>query len=321
VQKDVYYTIEFENDPEMATDSAHDIYLTDELDASKFDMSTFKPTQVRIGDKTAELSGEKNFVATLDMRPAIYAIAQVEGTFDESTGIAKWHISSLDPMTMEPTEGLANGVLPVNTDGQGVGEVSFDISLKDGLAHGTEIPNKATIVFDTNEPIETPVWTNVIDAVRPSSHVTNVTQLDNGMAEVTIEATDELSGTWQYDVYVQYGTGSAWMKMAENVPIDTKAKVKVYGGIDHGFYTVVTDQAGNREEKEPTREASLTAVAISGDVNNDGQVDTQDAILIIQHYLGEAPSGFDESVADVSGDGVIDTQDAILVIEKYLANE
>lgn len=316
--KDVSYTIEFENDPEKATAPAHDIYLTDVLDASKFDLSTYKPTSIRIGDKTAELSGEKNFVTTVDMRPEIYAIAQIEGTFNETTGVINWHISSLDPMTMEPTEELLNGVLPVNTDGKGIGEATFNISLKDGLAHGTEIPNKATIVFDTNEPIETPTWVNTIDAVRPTSHVTNVTQLDNGMAEVTVEAADELSGTWQYDVYVQYGTGSAWMKMAENVPIDTKAKVKVYGGIDHGFYAVVRDQAGNSEEKEPAREASLIATATQGDVNNDGKVDTQDAILVIQHYLGETPSGFSESVSDMNNDGSIDTQDAILIIEQYL---
>jgi len=59
----------------------------------------------------------------------------------------------------------------------------------------------------------------------------------------------------------------------------------------------------------------------NGDVNNDGQVDTQDAILIIQHYLGGSPTGFDERVADMNNDGHIDTQDAILVIKEYLGIE
>lgn len=314
--KDVSYTIEFENDPEEATAPAHDIYLTDELDASKFDLSTYKPTSIRIGNKTAELSGEKNFVTTIDMRPEIYAIAQVEGTFNESTGIAKWHISSLDPMTMEPTEEIFNGVLPVNTDGQGVGEVSFDISLKDGLTHGTEIPNKATIVFDTNDPIETPTWTNTIDAIRPVSHVVNVTKAENGMAEVTVEATDELSGTWRYDVYVQYGTGSAWVKMAENIPIDTKAKVKVYGGIDHGFYAVATDQAGNKEEKEPIRESSLIVNAILGDINGDEQVTAQDASLVLQHVAGKQKiEDHVTNIADINKDGSITAGDASLILQ------
>ena len=58
-----------------------------------------------------------------------------------------------------------------------------------------------------------------------------------------------------------------------------------------------------------------------GDVNNDGQVDTQDAILVIQRYLGETPSVFSEGMSDMNNDGNIDTQDAILIIERYLSNE
>ena len=144
---DVYYRIEFEYDTAFATASAHDIYVTDTLDATKFDLSTFKPTRVRIGEKSAELSGDKNFVTTIDMRPGINAIAQVEGTYDQQKGIAKWHISSLDPMTMEPTKYVMDGVLPVNYDGRGIGEVMYDIKLKSGLAHGTEVKNRAGIVF------------------------------------------------------------------------------------------------------------------------------------------------------------------------------
>ena len=162
---DVYYTIEFENDPEFATASAHDIYVTDKLDNSLFDLSTYKPTRIEIGGKEAELSGDQNFVTTLDMRPEINAVAQIEGTFDSESGTASWHISSLDPMTMEPTTVPMDGVLPVNQDGEGIGCVSFDISLKPDLAVNTEVPNKATIVFDTNEAIETPTWVNVIGNV------------------------------------------------------------------------------------------------------------------------------------------------------------
>ena len=86
-------------------------------------------------------------------------------------------------------------------------------------------------------------------------------------AAVRIAAADELSGPWRYDVYVQYGTGSAWFKGAENVPIDSVARVKVYEGIDHGFYTVVTDSAGNVEQKEAAREFSFEVFAPQVDTN------------------------------------------------------
>ena len=318
--KDVSYTIEFENDPESATASAHDIYLTDELDATKFDLSSYKPTQIRIGNKTAELSGEKNFVTTVDMRPEIYAIAQVEGTFNESTGIMNWHISSLDPMTMEPTNEIANGILPVNTDGLGMGEASFDIRLKDGLAHGTEIPNKATIVFDMNEPIETPMWVNTIDTIRPTSHIVEVTKLDGQTAEVTIEAMDELSGPWRYDVYVQYGPDAPWWKIAENVPADTTATVRIYKGIDHGFYVVATDSAGNVERKEPVREITLnTPPALRGDVNDDEEIGLPDVMLIVNYILGISEPLFIKEAADVNKDGEINMSDVMFIIN-YITN-
>ena len=318
-QTDVYYTIQFENDPTFATAPAHDIYLTDNLDVDKFDLSTFCPTSVRIGNKTAELDGAKNFVTTLDMRPEIYAIAQVEGTFDEQTGNASWHISTLDPMTMEPTTDAMIGVLPVNNDGLGIGEVSYNISLKPDLAHGSEVKNQAGIVFDNNEEILTPVWTNVIDKVAPESRITAVEQQDESTASISVNITDKLSGPWCYDVYVQYGTGSAWMKAAENVPAGSKANVKIYEGINHGFYVVAKDMAGNVEQKEAAREYTLiTEGAMPGDVNGDGKVTITDAVAIISYIRGENPQGFNVSAADVNGDEQITLADAVAVIDSIL---
>lgn len=285
--ENVYYTIEFENDAEFATAPAHDIYITDTLDTQKFDLSTFAPTRIMIGKKSMELTGEKDFVATMDMRPAINSIAKIEGSLDMDTGIFNCHISSLDPMTMEPTTYIWDGVLPINSakgtymwdyDDQqpanwakgtylwdweddytpsGIGELSFNISLKSKLAHGTQVDNRAGIVFDINDVIMTPAWTNVIDKIAPESRVIDVTLLNDSTACVNIDATDDGSGTWRYDVYVQYGEGSGWWRAAENVPIDSIASVRVYDGINHGFYVLVTDSAGNTEKKEEIREFVL----------------------------------------------------------------
>ena len=255
-QTDVYYTVEFENDPQFATAAAHEIVVADTLDATKFDLSTYAPARIRIGSKSAELSGDKNFVTTVDMRPEINAIAQVEGTYDEKKGIARWKITSLDPMTMEPTKYVMDGVLPVNINGNGIGEASYNIKLRTGLTHGTKVSNRAGIVFDSNDVIVTPYWTNIMDRIAPESHVSKVVMATDSTAAVSIAATDELSGPWRYNVYVQYGDG-AWFLGAENVPIDSVARVKVYEGIDHGFYTVVTDSAGNVEQKTAAREFTL----------------------------------------------------------------
>ncbi len=271
-QTDLYYRIEFENDPEFATAAAHTIVVTDTLDATKFDLSTFAPTRVKIGEKSTELTGDKIYVTTIDMRPEINAIAQVEGKYDENKGIAKWHITSLDPMTMEPTDDVMQGVLPVNYDGNGIGEVMFDISLKPDLPHGTEVNNRAAIVFDTNDVIMTPTWTNTIDRIAPTSCVTDVNMLNDSTASVSIEASDDLSGPWRYDVYVQYGEGSAWFLGAKDVPIDKEANVKIYEGINHGFYVVVTDSAGNMEQKQAGCEFVFEAFGSQTETNTKVQL-------------------------------------------------
>ena len=63
---------------------------------------------------------------------------------------------------------------------------------------------------------------------------------------------------------------------------------------------------------------SLLGKYILGDVNGDGKVDTQDAIKVIQHYLGKKPSNFIQKAADMTKEGSIDTQDAIQIIKKFL---
>ena len=255
--KTMNYTIEFENDTTFATASAYKVIVRDTLDSRYFDLASYTPTSVRIGDKRTNLDGNQNFVTTIDMRPEIDAITQVEGNYDDKKGLMTWTFTSLDPMTMEPATDIMQGFLPVNYNDNGNGDVSYVISKKTGLSHGTEISNRASIVFDINEPILTPTWTNIVDRIEPVSSVKDVTIMNDSTAVVTIDAFDNLSGCWRYDVYVQYGEGSAWWKAAENVSIDTTACVKIYDGINHGFYVVATDSAGNVEKKNPVREAIL----------------------------------------------------------------
>lgn len=255
---EVNYRIQFENDTALATASAQNIWVTDTLDATRFDLSSFAPMSIKIGNRTEMLDGSPSFIRTIDMRPQIYAIAQVECNYDATKGIAQWHLSSLDPMTMEPVTEVHQGILPVNYDGvSGVGEVAFNINLRDNLAEGTTISNRAGIVFDYNDVIMTPTWVNVIDLTAPTSHATSCELVNDSTAAVTIEAHDNLSGPWRYDVMVQYGEGSDWFAAARAVPADSVALVRVYEGIDHNFCVVLTDSAGNVENKALEPEISF----------------------------------------------------------------
>ena len=253
---EVYYTIQFENDS-AATSPANVIILTDTIDARYFDLNTFAPTQVKIGDVTAQLSGDPNFVQTVDMRPRINCIAQVECNYNAQKGIAVFTLTSLDPMTLERVTDYNQGMLPPNgPDNMGQGEMSFNISLKPGLPEGTVIKNHADNIFDTEDPVFTPDWVNIIDGVKPSSRAIDCELLNDSVAAVSIRGEDDRSGPWRYDIYAQYG-GGEWVKAASEVPIDRAAQVRVYEGIEHHFYAVLTDSAGNVETKQPICELTF----------------------------------------------------------------
>lgn len=266
---DVYYTIEFENDPELANASAHTIVVVDTLDATRYDLSTFAATGIKLGNREmVPLDGVKSIdKISIDLRTEIDVVAQVSLEYDEQKGIAKWTIESLDPSTMEPTIDAMQGVLPVNVDGNGTGELTFDIKLKPGMTEGETVSNRAAIVFDMEGVIMTPTWTNTVDATLPESHVADVTMATDSTACVRIDFFDELSKPWKYDLYVQENIDGEWKRSAANIPVDSIVQLPVSEGISYGFYVVVTDSAGNVEQKAAEREYTFEVFGSQVDTN------------------------------------------------------
>ena len=312
----VSYTIEFENDPEFATASAHEVTVSDVLDGRYFDLNSFVSTSVKVGDKYVSLNPETSNVITIDMRPEINAIAQVEIDYDSSKGVANWKFSSLDPMTMEKTDNPMSGFLPVNSNGNGIGEVTFDIALKQGFNDGDEISNSATIIFDLEEPIETPVWTNVVDAVAPQSEITFAASQD-GIVTLRFNAEDNRSGVWKYNLYVQETEGGKWTKVEDEITT-SEYKFKGYPGFDYGFCVMAVDSAGNVEQKELSREIS-NATYKYGDANGDGKVNSEDISLAVEYYVkGHAALNF--AATDVNKDGKINSEDISLIVDIYTSS-
>lgn len=311
------YRIEFENDPEFATSSAHVVEVKDTLNARYFDLKSYKPTSIKIGDKVITLDGEQRFIKTVDMRPAINAIAQVEGKYDSYKGIVTWTFTSIDPMTMEPTNDVMQGFLPVNYDGiSGIGEVAFDIALNKTFADGTAIANRASIVFDENDPILTPTWTNVVDDVKPQSRVKEIVSKCDTLVTIHFEGKDERSGIWKHALYVKYGKGTSWEHVAET---DSSAiDFRIYPGMVYAFCTLATDSAGNVEAKDLIAEASLNTCKM-GDANSDDVVDALDAVLTINYYLGDKQTYINATAADMNADGKIDALDVVMMQEVYLS--
>ncbi len=315
--EDVVFIIDSENDPVFADAPAHTVIITDTIDSRYYDLESLSTRNVTIGDVSMELDGiEQNFIKTMDLRPRINVIAQVEQKYDTKTGIATWIWTSLDPMTMEPTSEVMQGVLPVNNESHiGEGHITYHLKQKTGLPDGSELTNQANIIFDSNEPVFTPVWTNTIDAVAPTSTITSSEMLDGGMVRLNFDGEDARSGIWKYTLYAQYGAGTSWEKVAE---VDTTCyDFQYYADMDYGFCVMATDSAGNVEQKEFKREYELQSF-LRGDVNCDGKITISDAVGIVNFVIRANTTGLNGIAADANQDGNVSISDAVFVVNQVI---
>lgn len=170
------YLVLFENKPD-ASAPAHEVRITDQLDASRLDLASLALGPVFFGaDKVAvPPPGVQEWTTTVDMRPAQPLIVQIDAGLDRATGKLTWHLQGLNPETGKLETAPEIGFLPPNkTQPQGQGGVAFTVSAKPGLKTGDRIANGASIVFDRNEPIITPTYTNTIDGTAPTSRIARV---------------------------------------------------------------------------------------------------------------------------------------------------
>ena len=105
--------------------------------------------------------------------------------------------------------------------------------------------NRASIIFDYNEPIITPLITNVIDNLPPSSSIEPLTEKQNHIAfKVTCTATDEGSGIDWYRFYVSKDGGDFKLWATTH---RTSLTFIGQNGHTYSFYSVAIDNVGNME--------------------------------------------------------------------------
>jgi hypothetical protein len=252
------YTVFFEN-KEEATAPAQIVIITDTLDVAVVDLGTFSFGMVAWTDTSAVLVPDTtgtngtggpeqafNASADVDLRPAMNLVVRITAGLDPETGVITWVFSSLDPETLEPTDDPLAGFLPPNNetfDGEGL--VSYFVSLKEDVPSATRFGSAARIIFDENEPIDTPVWSNILDTEAP---VSSLSPLDS--VQTTTEFTvswsgeDDASGIRFYTIYVSENGGEpvVWLS-------DTEATSMAYTGSDgstYAFWSTAADQVGNR---------------------------------------------------------------------------
>lgn len=70
---------------------------------------------------------------------------------------------------------------------------------------------------------------------------------------------------------------------------------------------------------EPSSQGGDVLNQLTGDVNKDGVIDTEDAVRLIEAYLdATSDTVLGLGIYDYNNDGVVDTEDAVRIIEQYL---
>ncbi len=256
-QHPVPYTIFFEN-LATASGSAQVVTITDQLDPAKLALATFSFGPVTFGDQSIDPPpGVTDFVTDVDLRPRHDLILRVEGHLTMGTGLVTWTFSSLDPATGQITNDPFEGFLPPNISApEGEGSVSFFVQPADGLATDTQITNGASIVFDTNAPINTPSWLNTIDNDAPVSQVSPLAAQQLGTSfMVQWIGSDAGSGVAAFTVYVSENGGpyDVWLTTTQ-----TSANFFGQGNKTYSFYSVAEDAVGNVEAVPATPDTVTT---------------------------------------------------------------
>lgn len=178
-------------------------------------------------------------VDTLDDK--VFDVNSVQfGNMSHSMGVAARNGNVLT-WTFENIE------LPPNvTPPQGEGWVKFIVNPKSNLPTGTQMKNKAVIIFDLNKPLATNVSVNTLDFDPPKTNITSVSN---------VQGSRNVKVAWTIDDGVGAGAKNSMIFMASNdgpfslvkTTDSSQAVIPVVGNVNYKFYVLSQDNVGNSE--------------------------------------------------------------------------
>lgn len=251
------YTIHFENKPE-ATASAQTVVVADTLDKAKYNFSTFSLASFTIGDSLYLLPpGAKEYSATVGIKQFTNVKVWFYAKFDTLTGVLTTRYATVDPATNDVVPATdPRGFLPPNTTSpKGEGSITYSIAFKASLASGTQVNNKASIVFDNNAPLITNTWSNIIDTTAPTGKVAKAVKVNDSTAMLVLTGNDAHSGVRMYRIFAARNGGAF---VESGFTTSDTVYFSGYKGSSYSFYAEVFDSVYNHTTKSAIAEASVT---------------------------------------------------------------
>ncbi len=258
------YTVEFQNEP-TASAAAQTVVVTQQLDPN-LDWSTFQLTNFSFGSYSINIpAGQTSYSTRVDATATVGLFVDITAILDTTTGLLTVTYTSIDPLTLQPTTDVLAGFLPPDdSTGRGEGSVSYTVQPKASLATGTVTNAQASIVFDTNAAIATPMLTNTIDAAAPTSSVASLpaNETSNNFT-VNWSGQDDAggSGIAFYTIYVSTDGGAFAPWLADTT--DTSDVYHGSPGHTYAFASTATDNVGNAALIPSVAQATTAVPAIA----------------------------------------------------------
>ena len=251
------YIVNFQNEP-TATARAVQVVVTEPVPAG-IDPNSVQLTGFGFGASTSVNipPGQQSFSQQFtNLNLPNGDLLDVNGVYDPqaaggANGVITWTFSTVDPSTGDLDSAVNAGfLLPDDAAGDGEGFVSWTGTAKPGLTTGTTVTGQASIVFDRNAAIPTPVWTNTIDATAPTASVTTLPATSpSGNLTVSWTGNDGAgSGVASYDVYESTDGGPLTLMLPGTT--STNKQVPIVAGHTYGFAVDATDNVGTRERSD-----------------------------------------------------------------------
>lgn len=253
------YQVRFEN-KSTATAPAHEVVILDTLTFGKIDFENFSFGPFGWGDTILfPLHNARQFSMDVDMRPEKDVIVRVTGELYETEKVVKWSFLSLDPETLDLVWDPDGGFLPPNlTSPEGEGFVNFTIGMADGILNKEKIENRATILFDSNEPILTNLHLNTFDLQAPDSKLSlSASTTTDTLITLQLQASDAESQVRHVEIWVSEND-SAYV-FSHNDYGNSTPFVGKYGST-YKFYSIAVDSAGNRELPPAVADAAVSVL-------------------------------------------------------------
>ncbi len=247
VAQPMAYEIEYQNQP-TANAPAQQVVITEQLNQN-LNFASFRLGDFGFAGMTFDVPANSAFYQTMvDLTATKGYLVDVTATIDVRTGIATWTFTTIDPTTgEEPIDPTIGFLEPDNAAGAGEGFVTYTITPDSTATTGDIVNAVATVVFDTQAPLNTPTILNTLDTgTGLTSSVTALPKYETSASfNVSWSGSDSLIGSAisDFTIYVSDNDGpyTPWLQ-------DTTLTTATFTGQDghtYAFYSLATDNADN----------------------------------------------------------------------------